>query len=150
MGPSQAWWTFLANHIGQLTLISPARSPYAPHADDVIDVSGLPFCQLRCRTMNCTPRLAALSSIGVLRFNGHPLAPMALKTFAKPWPSGTAPAEDRRQHGQVAADPRCLPAEIVAAALDLYDDQRCQTISRRPSLAIFVQRHWKRLSFGPR
>jgi hypothetical protein len=43
--PSQTWRTFLANHIGQLTLISPATSPCAPHEDDVIDVSRLPFCQ---------------------------------------------------------------------------------------------------------
>ena len=42
--PSQTWSTFLANHIGQLTFIAPTTSPYAPHADDIIDVSGLPFC----------------------------------------------------------------------------------------------------------
>jgi hypothetical protein len=43
--PSQTWRTFLANHLGQLTFISPATSPYAPCADDVIDVSGLTFRQ---------------------------------------------------------------------------------------------------------
>ena len=43
--PSQTWRTFLANHVGQLALISPATSPYAPCADDVIDVSGLTFRQ---------------------------------------------------------------------------------------------------------
>jgi hypothetical protein len=45
MAPSQTWRTFLANHIGQLALISPATSPCARHEDDVIDVSRLPFCQ---------------------------------------------------------------------------------------------------------
>jgi len=44
MAPSQTWRTFLANHIGQLTLISPATSLCAPHADDVINVPRLPFC----------------------------------------------------------------------------------------------------------
>src|SRR5436190_16497723 len=42
--PSQTWSTFLVNHIGQLTFIAPTTSPYAPHADDIIDASGLPFC----------------------------------------------------------------------------------------------------------
>jgi hypothetical protein len=44
MAPSQSWRTFLANHIGQLALISPATSPSAPHADDVIDVCTKPRC----------------------------------------------------------------------------------------------------------
>jgi hypothetical protein len=39
--PSQTWRTFIANHLGQFTFISPATSPYAPSADDVVDLSGL-------------------------------------------------------------------------------------------------------------
>jgi len=45
IAPSQTWRTFVANHIGQLTLISPATSPCVPHPDDVIDMSGLVFCE---------------------------------------------------------------------------------------------------------
>jgi hypothetical protein len=45
IAPSQTWRTFVANHIGQLTLISPATPPCVPHPDDVIDVSGLVFCE---------------------------------------------------------------------------------------------------------
>jgi Homeodomain-like domain len=44
MAPSQTWRTFLANHIGQLGLISPVTSPCAPHVDEVIDISDQPFC----------------------------------------------------------------------------------------------------------
>jgi hypothetical protein len=43
--PSETWRTFLANHLGQFTFISPETSPYAPGADDVGDVSGLTFRQ---------------------------------------------------------------------------------------------------------
>jgi hypothetical protein len=41
--PSQTRSTFIANHLGQFTFISPATSPYAPSADDVVDLSGLMF-----------------------------------------------------------------------------------------------------------
>jgi hypothetical protein len=41
--PRQSCRTFLANHICQLTLISPVTPRCVPHADDVIDVSGLAF-----------------------------------------------------------------------------------------------------------
>jgi Homeodomain-like domain len=44
-GPSQTWRTFLANHLTQFTFISPETSPYAPGADDVVDMSGLTFRQ---------------------------------------------------------------------------------------------------------
>ena len=39
--PSQTWRTFLANHVGQFTFISPETSWYAPGNDDVVDGSGL-------------------------------------------------------------------------------------------------------------
>ncbi len=45
LAPSQTWRTFLANHIGQLTIISAATSPCASQADDVIDMSRRAFCQ---------------------------------------------------------------------------------------------------------
>jgi hypothetical protein len=38
--PSQTWRTFLANHLGQFTFISPMMSPYAS-GDDVIDASAV-------------------------------------------------------------------------------------------------------------
>jgi len=41
--PSQTWRTFLANHLGQFTSISQVPSLYAPHADDVVEESGLTF-----------------------------------------------------------------------------------------------------------
>jgi homeodomain-containing protein len=43
--PSQTWCTFLANHLGQFTFISPETSPYAPGGDDVDDGSDLTFRQ---------------------------------------------------------------------------------------------------------
>ena len=45
--PSQTWRPFLANHLGQCMFISPATSPYAPGADDVVEVPGLTFRQTR-------------------------------------------------------------------------------------------------------
>jgi Homeodomain-like domain len=45
MAQSQTWRTFLANHIGQLTVISPATSACASHAVDIIGVPGPSFCQ---------------------------------------------------------------------------------------------------------
>jgi hypothetical protein len=41
--PSQTWRTFLANHLSQFTSISQVTSLYAPHADDVVEESGLTF-----------------------------------------------------------------------------------------------------------
>jgi len=38
--PSETWRTFLANHLGPFTFISPETSPYALGADDVVDLSG--------------------------------------------------------------------------------------------------------------
>jgi hypothetical protein len=43
--PSQTWRTFLANHLGQFTFISPETSRYAPGGDDVVDGSDLTFRQ---------------------------------------------------------------------------------------------------------
>ena len=43
--PSQTWRTFLANHLGQFTFISPETSLSAPGGDDVVDGSGLTFRQ---------------------------------------------------------------------------------------------------------
>lgn len=43
--PSQTWGTFVANHLGRFIFISPATSPYALGADDVVEVSGLTFRQ---------------------------------------------------------------------------------------------------------
>src|SRR5882672_4128719 len=43
--PSQTWRTFLANHLGQFTLISPETSRYAPGGDDVVDGADLTFRQ---------------------------------------------------------------------------------------------------------
>jgi hypothetical protein len=61
--PSQTWRTFIANHLGQFTFISPATSPYAPSADDVVDLSGLLF-----RTVPFQPYgLSALSSMRARR-----------------------------------------------------------------------------------
>jgi hypothetical protein len=50
--PSQTWRTFLANHLGPFTFISPETSLYEPGDDDVVDGSGLTFCQtpLPCDT----------------------------------------------------------------------------------------------------
>ena len=39
--PSQSWRTFLTNHLGQFPFPSPALSPYAPGADNVVDT---PLC----------------------------------------------------------------------------------------------------------
>ena len=38
--PSQTWATFLANHLGQFTLISPVMSPYVS-GDDVVDAAAV-------------------------------------------------------------------------------------------------------------
>src|SRR5262249_32452675 len=38
--PSQTWRTFFVNHIGQLTLISPAIAACAPDVDNIGDASG--------------------------------------------------------------------------------------------------------------
>jgi hypothetical protein len=38
--PSQTWPTFLANHLGQFTLISPVMSPYVS-GDDVVDAAAV-------------------------------------------------------------------------------------------------------------
>jgi Homeodomain-like domain len=43
--PSQTWRTFLANHLGQFTFMSPETSLSAPGGDDVVDGSGLTFRQ---------------------------------------------------------------------------------------------------------
>src|SRR5215204_6024183 len=41
--PSQTWRTFVANHLGQFTLISPVMSPYVS-ADDVVDAAAVTSC----------------------------------------------------------------------------------------------------------
>ena len=116
MAQSQTWRTFLANHIGQLTFISPATSACASHAVDIIDVPGPSFCQPPSSNHELVALVAVWASIRVLRFNGHHAARIASTTFAKPWPSGTTPAADRRQHGPVAADPRCLTGSRCSSA----------------------------------
>jgi hypothetical protein len=65
--PSQTWRTFLANHFGQFTFISPEPSLYAPGDDDVVDGSGLTFAKPRCRAMRRTP-LTLPQSSSVPRF----------------------------------------------------------------------------------
>jgi hypothetical protein len=51
--PSQTWRTFLANHLGQFTFISPVLSPYAS-GDDVVDA----FART-CRSTRSSARLPA-------------------------------------------------------------------------------------------
>src|SRR6266851_280650 len=41
--PSQTWRTFFANHLGELTFVSPVTSSYAPGDESVVDACGLSF-----------------------------------------------------------------------------------------------------------
>ena len=54
--PSQTWRTFLANHLGQFTFISPETSLCAPGDDDVGDGSSLTF---RHTPLSCDARSAS-------------------------------------------------------------------------------------------
>ena len=54
--PSQTWRTFLANHVGQFTFISPETSLCAPGDDDVGDGSSLTF---RHTPLSCDARSAS-------------------------------------------------------------------------------------------
>src|SRR5215204_6215624 len=96
MAPSQTWRTFLTNHIGQLTLISTRRHR---GSQALMTSSTFPRWRLANLSRGTTNRLAlssAMSSIGVLRFNGHHVTRVRFKILAKPSPFGTLPAEDRR------------------------------------------------------
>jgi hypothetical protein len=67
LAPSQTWLTFLANHLGQFTFISPETSLYAPGGIDVVDGSGLTFRHTR---LSCDAHLhssAVCTSAWVLR-----------------------------------------------------------------------------------
>jgi hypothetical protein len=57
--PSQTWRTFLANHLGQFTLISPVMSPYVS-GDDVVDTAAVtsrstPLSDRLSASSHCVP-----------------------------------------------------------------------------------------------
>ena len=123
MAPSQTWRTFLANRVGQLTLISPVTSPYASH--DVIDFSGQPFCHP--------------SSWNHEEFASHQRMVVNWCASLRRTSCGTRTVQDVREamlirnrtgRGPPTAwtrwrRPTLFAGSIVAATLDLCDEQRC-------------------------
>ena len=122
--PSQTWRTFLANHLGQFTFISPETSLYAPGGDDVVDGSG--------RTSRQTPLLRD----GAVRLS--PMRDRRLACFASTevtWEASsftitlTTASVIRNCSGRGPPTPGrlrttpCVPGESIGPhALDLCDD----------------------------
>jgi hypothetical protein len=131
VAPPQMWRTFLANHIGQLTLISPATSPCTPHADDVLDVSRLPFCQPPSwhgelfRLSSPSGRRSVCSASTHIMCHAYRSRYSRRHGHSEPHGPRTAVSLDR------CADQRCLQA----ASLPLHGPLRRTTVSNDRSQA---------------
>jgi hypothetical protein len=82
--PSQTWRTFLANHLGQFTFISPETSPYVPGAVDVGDGFGLTFRQTPLSRDGLCGIVINARSWSVLRFSGRNVASTSFKLTFTP------------------------------------------------------------------
>jgi hypothetical protein len=109
--PSQTWRTFLANHLGQFTFISPETSLCAPGDDDVGDGSSLTF---RHTPLSCDARSASHQCAVDKGFNGPYLASISFRlTFTTGSASEPAAAGARRRTDG-SADPRvCTESRLV-------------------------------------
>jgi hypothetical protein len=138
MAPPQTWRTFLANHIGQLTLISPVTSLCVPHADDVNDLSLPAFCEPpSCNDESFTAQRCVVvdwcASLQRTQFGTRTLQDVGEAMAIRNRTGRGPPTPPDRLPG-----PAVFAGNIVAAALGLCDERPCQTTGRRPTLAIFV------------
>jgi hypothetical protein len=128
--PSQTWRTFLANHLGQFTLISPETPLYALCGDDVVDGADLTFRQTPCCAMRSTPlinaRSASVPSLQRTLPGKHIVQDHLHDRISIRTSSGRGPPPHGR-FGRLT----CIPGESIGApAPDLSDERRCQTIGR--------------------
>jgi hypothetical protein len=145
--PSQTWRTFLANHLGQFTFISPETSLYAQGDDDVVDGSGLtfrqtplsrdaPYASHQCAVVERRSLQGTLPGKHLVQAHLH--GGITIRTR-----SGRGPPT----HGRFGR-PTCMHGEAIGArAPDLCDERRCQTIDRGRRLAIVVNAVGRRTIF---
>jgi hypothetical protein len=105
--PSQNWRTFLTNHLGQLPVLSPALSPYAPGPDDAFDIPSVPLRHMPfvCDGLNTSPQCVLVDSF--------PRTPCRVPVVRDHWfhrvsICATAAAVTRRHRKTVAADSASL------------------------------------------
>src|SRR5262249_40980556 len=142
--PSQTWRTFLANHLGQVALISDLASPDGP-CDYVVDALANACCSKASSDWRCASTQCALVD-GLNRFGAYASAVLSLR-ITLPQRIGarsTGRGPPRGCAGNAFRPPRAVLRPRPRSTL--CDGQRCKTVrvggAKSISAVLASMTHW--------